>query len=558
MLQELTIENLAIIDHLSLNFSDQMTVLTGETGAGKSIIIDAVGLLVGGRGSQELIRKGEGSLKVQGQFEISDQVVIEDVLNELGVEITDGTLVIQREINRNGRNIIRVNGTLMNTSSLKKIGSRLVDIEGQNDHQLLMQPEQHLGLLDEFTNQDDDLLAKYETIYEQYTDTIHKIKQKQATEQQSAQRIDMLEFQVNEINNANLIEDEDVELTNEQAQLNHFQQINTALQTVQGVLAGDDNGSSLDAIASAKESLEEISDFNDDYTQLNDRVSEAYFTLQDVANEVGRQLDNLSFDEGRLNEIEQRLNLINDLERKYGDSVTEILVYCTKISAELESMQENNVTSDELEERLVTLKSQLQTLGNNLSQNRKQAAKQIEKDIKQQLNDLYMEKAVFEIKFMDKKDDMFYSNGIDQVEFYIQTNPGEEMGPLAKIASGGELSRVMLALKTIFARSQGVTSIIFDEVDTGVSGRVAQAIAEKIKVIANQSQVLCITHLPQVAAMAQHHLLISKAVQDDRTITSVDGLDEESRIDELARMLAGAEVTPLTVEHAKELLKMAK
>lgn len=558
MLQELTIENLAIIDHLSLNFSDQMTVLTGETGAGKSIIIDAVGLLVGGRGSQELIRKGEGSLKVQGQFEISDQVVIEDVLNELGVEIADGTLVIQREINRNGRNIIRVNGTLMNTTSLKKIGSRLVDIEGQNDHQLLMQPEQHLGLLDEFANQDDDLLTKYENIYERYIDTIHKIKQKQATEQQSAQRIDMLEFQVNEINNANLIENEDVDLTNEQAQLNHFQQINTALQTVQGVLAGDDNGSSLDAIASAKESLEEISDFNDDYTQLNDRVSEAYFTLQDVANEVGRQLDNLSFDEDRLNEIEQRLNLINDLERKYGDSVTEILVYCTKISAELESMQENNVTSDELEERLVTLKSQLQTLGNKLSQNRKQAAKQIEKDIKQQLNDLYMEKAVFEIKFMDKKDDMFYSNGIDQVEFYIQTNPGEEMGPLAKIASGGELSRVMLALKTIFARSQGVTSIIFDEVDTGVSGRVAQAIAEKIKVIANQSQVLCITHLPQVAAMAQHHLLISKAVQDDRTITSVDGLDEESRIDELARMLAGAEVTPLTVEHAKELLKMAK
>ena len=558
MLQELTIENLAIIDHLSLNFSDQMTVLTGETGAGKSIIIDAVGLLVGGRGSQELIRKGEGSLKVQGQFEISDQVVIEDVLNELGVEIADGTLVIQREINRNGRNIIRVNGTLMNTTSLKKIGSRLVDIEGQNDHQLLMQPEQHLGLLDEFANQDDDLLTKYENIYERYIDTIHKIKQKQATEQQSAQRIDMLEFQVNEINNANLIENEDVDLTNEQAQLNHFQQINSSLQTVQGVLAGDDNGSSLDAIASAKESLEEISDFNDDYTQLNDRVSEAYFTLQDVANEVGRQLDNLSFDEDRLNEIEQRLNLINDLERKYGDSVTEILVYCTKISAELESMQENNVTSDELEERLVTLKSQLQTLGNKLSQNRKQAAKQIEKDIKQQLNDLYMEKAVFEIKFMDKKDDMLYSNGIDQVEFYIQTNPGEEMGPLAKIASGGELSRVMLALKTIFARSQGVTSIIFDEVDTGVSGRVAQAIAEKIKVIANQSQVLCITHLPQVAAMAQHHLLISKAVQDDRTITSVDGLDEESRIDELARMLAGAEVTPLTVEHAKELLKMAK
>lgn len=558
MLQELTIDNLAIIDHLSLNFSDQMTVLTGETGAGKSIIIDAVGLLVGGRGSQELIRKGTNTLKIQGQFKVASQIELDDVLNELGVEAPDRILVVQREINRNGRNVIRVNGTLMNTTSLKRIGSRLVDIEGQNDHQLLMQPEQHLGLLDEFANKDDNLLSQYQETYELYQSTQRKINQKQANQQQWAQRLDMLEFQVNEIKNADLIENEDVDLQTEQERLNHFQQINNALQIVQGALSGDENGSSLDAIAASMESLEEISTFDDEYAKLNESVSEAYFNLQDAANEASRQLDNLSFDEGRLNEIEQRLNLIADLERKYGGSVTEILAYYDKISTELDSMTENNVTGDELETQLDKLIDKLTKLGGKLSKNRQKAAKTIEKEIKKQLDDLYMDKAVFEIKFMDHQPNTFYLSGIDQVEFYIQTNPGEEMGPLAKIASGGELSRVMLALKTIFARSQGVTSIIFDEVDTGVSGRVAQAIAEKIRVIADQSQVLCITHLPQVAAMAQHHLLISKAVHDDRTITSVDELDEKSRVDELARMLAGAEVTQLTVEHAKELLNMAK
>lgn len=558
MLQELTIDNLAIIDHLSLNFSDQMTVLTGETGAGKSIIIDAVGLLVGGRGSQELIRKGTNTLKIQGQFKVASQIELDDVLNELGVEAPDRILVVQREINRNGRNVIRVNGTLMNTTSLKRIGSRLVDIEGQNDHQLLMQPEQHLGLLDEFANKDDNLLSQYQETYELYQSTQRKINQKQANQQQWAQRLDMLEFQVNEIKNADLIENEDVDLQTEQERLNHFQQINNALQIVQGALSGDENGSSLDAIAASMESLEEISTFDDEYAKLNESVSEAYFNLQDAANEASRQLDNLSFDEGRLNEIEQRLNLIADLERKYGGSVTDILAYYDKISTELDSMTENNVTGDELETQLDKLIAKLTKLGGKLSKNRQEAAKTIEKEIKKQLDDLYMDKAVFEIKFMDHQPNTFYPSGIDQVEFYIQTNPGEEMGPLAKIASGGELSRVMLALKTIFARSQGVTSIIFDEVDTGVSGRVAQAIAEKIRVIADQSQVLCITHLPQVAAMAQHHLLISKEVHDDRTITSVDELDEKSRVDELARMLAGAEVTQLTVEHAKELLNMAK
>lgn len=294
MLQELTIDNLAIIDHLSLNFSDQMTVLTGETGAGKSIIIDAVGLLVGGRGSQELIRKGTNTLKIQGQFKVASQIELDDVLNELGVEAPDRILVVQREINRNGRNVIRVNGTLMNTTSLKRIGSRLVDIEGQNDHQLLMQPEQHLGLLDEFANKDDNLLSQYQETYELYQSTQRKINQKQANQQQWAQRLDMLEFQVNEIKNADLIENEDVDLQTEHERLNHFQQINNALQIVQGALSGDENGSSLDAIAASMESLEEISTFDDEYAKLNESVSEAYFNLQDAANEASRQLDNLS------------------------------------------------------------------------------------------------------------------------------------------------------------------------------------------------------------------------------------------------------------------------
>lgn len=557
MLQELTIDNLAIIEHLTLDFSDQMTVLTGETGAGKSIIIDAVGLLAGNRGSQEFIRHGEEKLHLQGQFTLPNDPRFFELLEGLGIEHEDGTLIISREIHRNGRNVIRVNGALINTATLRKIGAHLVDIQGQNDHQQLMQPENHLHMLDQFAAaQVKPLLSKYQEAYQRYAKLKATLSRKQADSQQWAQRLDMLRYQVKEISDANLHANEEDELTSERDRLEHFQQINNALQLVVGVL-NEGEAPVLDQVAQAMNEVQEIAPFDAAYDELSKSLGDAYYSLQDAANAASRQLDMLEFDDGRLEQINERLTIIGDLERKYGDTVEDVLAYYEKIHKELSTMEQTADSDDELKQQLAAVTGELQKLGSELSQVRQKAAHQLNGQVHQQLKELYMDKAVFEVKFHQNDSMTFYPDGIDNVEFYIQTNPGESMGPLVKIASGGELSRVMLALKTIFAQHEGVTSIIFDEVDTGVSGRVAQAIADKIKLIAQHSQVLCITHLPQVAAVAQHHFLIQKTVQNNRTTTHVTILKPAERINELARMISGEEITKLSREHAKELLQMA-
>lgn len=559
MLQELTIDNLAIIDHLSLEFDDHMTVLTGETGAGKSIIIDAVSLLAGGRGSQEFIRKGEEKLSLQGQFEIPKLPGYVAQLDELGISHDDGALIISREIHRSGRNTIRVNGTLVNAATLKQLGSGLVDIQGQNEHQLLLRPEAHLGMLDQFANAKvQPLLASYQEQYQEYRRLEAAVNQKKANEQQWAQRLDMLRYQVKEIGDADLRADEEDELIAERERLEHFQQIATTLQQVVGVLNDDEEAPVLDQVATIMNAAQEIAPFDPEYDDLAQSLSDAYYSLQDVANQAGHQLDSLEFDEERLATINARLATIADLEHKYGESLADVLAYYDQIKEELTDMEAAAYSGSDLEERLNAVQADLLNQGNALSQVRQTAARKLAKQVHTQLKELYMDKAVFEVNFAKTKKPVFSATGIDQVEFYIQTNPGEAMGPLARIASGGELSRVMLALKTIFAQGEGVTSIIFDEVDTGVSGRVAQAIADKIRLIAEGSQVLCITHLPQVAAVAQHHLLIQKRVHDQRTTTSVTPLNTNQRVEELARMLAGDTITKLAREHASELLTMAK
>ena len=557
MLQELTIDNLAIIKHLSLEFANQMTVLTGETGAGKSMIIDAVGLLAGGRGSQEFIRRGEEKLRLQGQFALTADPGLAALLDSLGIEYEDGTLIIMREIHRNGRNTIRVNGQLINTTMLRQIGAYLVDIQGQNEHQLLLQPEKHLGMLDQYASkQVQPLLTKYQQLYHDYSQLKAAVTKKQANEQQWAQRLDMLHYQVDEIGSAQLKADEEEQLTSERDRLEHFQQINNALQQAVATF-NDGEAPVLDQVATVMEAINGIAEFDDDYDSLSKSLNDAYYALQDVANQAGQQLDLLEFDDQRLAEIDQRLTVIGDLEHKYGDSVAKVLDYYAKIKKELDTMEAAADSNNDLEARLATAQEQLQTVGEELSRVRQQAAHQLAAQVHQQLAELYMAKADFEVHFAKQVSGTFTPTGIDEVEFYIRTNPGESMGPLAKIASGGELSRVMLALKTIFAANEGVTSIIFDEVDTGVSGRVAQAIADKIRLIAANSQVLCITHLPQVAAVAQHHFLIKKAVHDERTTTTVTSLAAAQRVNELARMLSGEKVTKLTKEHAQELLQMA-
>ncbi|WPC18908.1 DNA repair protein RecN [Pediococcus inopinatus] len=559
MLQELVIRNFAIIEKLNIEFNSGMTVLTGETGAGKSIIIDAVGLLAGGRGSTDFIRKGTKKAVLQGMFSLDKNRETLELLDQYGIEHADPTLILQREIQASGRNVCRVNGSLVNTTILKQVGETLIDIHGQNEHQELMQADKHLGMLDEYARVEvQPLLKSYQAYFERYQVLRKKFDQKKAHEKEWVQRVDMLKFQVKEIEDANLQSGEEEQLNSEKEHLENFQKINSALQAAQLALeSAEETPGAIDRTGEAMNGLREIEELDDHYKAISEVVASAYYQLQDAASEISGELDGMEWDEGRLDQIEKRLEEIYQLKRKYGDTVDQILKYDQKVSEELHNMIDLESDEGQMEVQLDELKTKLEKLAHQLTAARKKAAQQLKRDVHEQLKQLYMDKAEFEVHFDTTQPTKFKTSGVDSVEFYLRTNPGEKMGPLTRIASGGELSRIMLALKTIFAKSQGVTSIIFDEVDTGVSGRVAQAIAEKIKLIASYSQVLCITHLPQVAAEADHQFFVSKTVKDGRTETDLSYLNDEGRVQELARMLAGSTVTKLSIQHAKELLKMA-
>lgn len=560
MLQELAIHDFAIIEQLSVDFSTGMTVLTGETGAGKSIIIDAVGILVGGRGSADFIRTGTKKATVEGMFSIPAGALTQNLLQHYGVGSDDDqdTVVLQRELFTSGRNVCRINGHLVNTSTLKAVGETLVDIHGQNEHQELMHPEKHLSLLDQYAaDQIKPLLAAYQQRYADWKDLAGRVKERVANEREWAQRLDMLQYQAKEINDAHLQPTEEDDLTSERDRLNHFQQIQDALQTGYGVLNGDDDEAGvIDRLAEAMAALQNIAHLDADYENMAESLGNAYYALQDVGSDLSHQMDGLEYDPARLEQVEDRLATITQLEHKYGATVPDVIAFGQKVNDELDEMNDTQGSSDELKVKLAKAQTEALAAAKKLSATRVAAAKQLSKDIHQQLADLYMAKAVFDVHFTVHEDQLG-PTGIDSVEFYIQTNPGEKLRPLARTASGGELSRIMLALKTIFSQADGVTSIIFDEVDTGVSGRVAQAIAEKISRISRHSQVLCITHLPQVAAMADHQVHIAKTVKSGRTMTRLTPLTGTGRVEELARMLAGTAITKLTKEHAQELLRLA-
>lgn len=555
MLQELSIKDFAIIDEIQISFQPKMTVLTGETGAGKSIIIDALGLLAGGRGSTEFIRKGEKKAVIQGLFTLPREANTYNILEEYGIDSEDGQIILQRDLYRGGRNICRINGMMVNLATLRKVGETLIDIHGQNEHQELMKPENHIDLLDEYDKKTSQLRNQYQVVYQNYRKLKLSMEKKEADEKAWVQRLDMLNFQVKEIEEAGLKINEEDELVEEKNKLDNFQAIHDALELSYQILSGE----KIDVVGNlgnAMNELSDVSDLSENLQEINTKISDAFYSLEDAARDISDELDSMEWNGERLNEIEERLELIHQLKRKYGDTIEDILHYHSRIEKELREMENAEQNSEKQERQLSEALEKVKELAIKLSKQRKKSAKKLEKMIHEQLSALYMDKAVFEVKCLNNS--KWYSKGIDKVEFYIQTNPGEEMGPLAKIASGGELSRIMLALKTIFSQKMGVTSIIFDEVDTGVSGRVAQAIAEKISQISNNSQVLCITHLPQVAAIADNHYYISKSVNDGRTETSLKELDEKQKIREIARMLSGSEITELTLKHAEELIKMSK
>ncbi|MFC7370457.1 DNA repair protein RecN [Fictibacillus iocasae] len=559
MLAELTIRNFAIIDSLGVSFNKGLTVLTGETGAGKSIIIDAIGLLIGGRGSSEFVRYGTAKAEIEGLFHFDENHALMQKCEEFGISASDGMAVLRREINENGKSVCRVNGKLVTLAILKEIGQTLIDIHGQHETQFLLQPEKHLFLLDSFAGKEFALLlTKYQETYAHYVDIQKQLKNLTENEQQMAQRMDLLQYQLEEIDAAGLKENEDDELQEEKNKLSNFEKLYKHLHDSYENLYGDGRG--LDLVSNALAELSAVSMIDDDLRKKEESLATCYYALEDLAFQIRDSFESLEYDAGRLNEIEDRLNEISKLKRKYGHTVKEILNYAESIRKELFVIQNKDENIDALKKKHEKIKEKLSAEAAKLSNKRTKHAAVLKEAIQKELKELYMEKTQFDVmvekgSFSGERE--FGPYGMDDVEFYIAPNPGEPLKPLAKTASGGELSRVILALKSIFTKHEGVTSIIFDEVDTGVSGRVAQAIAEKIYRVSSDSQVLCITHLPQVAAMADTHLHIAKDTEGSRTVTKVTALGSPEKIQEIGRMISGVEVTHITKEHAKELLDLA-
>ena len=551
MLLEISIKNFAIIESISLNFEQGMTVLTGETGAGKSIIIDAMNMMLGARATTEVIRHGAPKAEIEGLFSIESNRALEEIFDEQGLELSD-EIIIRREILQNGRSISRVNGQMVNLSVLRTIGQQLVDIHGQHDQEELMRPHRHIQMLDEFGDTSFfELKEAYQMSFDNYRRMRKQVLDIKKNQQEHKARIEMLEFQMAEIEAANLKAGEDVTLNQERDRLLNHKHIADTLTNAYSMLDNEEF-SSLANVRSAMNDMESLEEFDPEYREISSSLSESYYVLEDITKRLEFIIDDLDFDGNRLMQVESRLDLIHTITRKYGGSVDDVLEYFAKITDEYNLLTGNNLSSEDMEIELKKLEKNLVDLAGQVAQARHKIAQDLEAEIKQELQDLYMEKAQFQVRFSQGK---FSREGNESVEFYISTNPGEDFKPLVKVASGGELSRLMLAIKSAFSRKEGKTSIVFDEVDTGVSGRVAQAIAQKIHKIGQHGQVLAISHLPQVIAIADYQFFIEKISNEHSTVSTVRLLTVEERIEEVAKMLAGENVTEAALTQARELLQ---
>lgn len=552
MLQEISIKNFAIIEEIHLSFESGMTILTGETGAGKSIIIDAMGLLLGGRSSSDFVRTGKDKAEIEGLFFAGKNAELDQKLENLGLERST-ELILRRDIFANGRSVCRVNGQMVNLTTLREIGELLVDIHGQHDNQELMNAKHHLRLLDEFGDENfEQIKVEYQVKFEHYKKIRQALETRQKNEQEFAQRIEILQFQVEEIEAAEIDLKEDEQLQIRRDKLNNAKNIADALNTAYLALDDEEGDfSSLSGIRTAMAELENVAEFDQDYQDLSDKTMDAYYLLEEVSTKLSTAIEGIEFNPTELLQIEERILTLNTLRKKYGPELSDVLKTLEKIQLELSDLMGGTENSESLEEALKEAQAELLIASEHLNTARHAIAKELETDIKKELADLYMEKADFSVQFESGK---FSSKGNEQVEFYIQTNPGEGFKPLAKTASGGELSRLMLAIKSSFSRRENKTSIVFDEVDTGVSGRVAQAIAQKIYKIAQAGQVLAISHLPQVVAIADTQFYIEKASTDDVTTSTVRKLKLEERVEEVAKMLAGDDITVEALAQAKRLL----
>lgn len=555
MLLELSIRNFAIIDDISATFNDGLSVLTGETGAGKSIIIDAMQLLAGGRGSVEYVRYGEEKAEIIGLFSIdkNDHPVFEKC-DYYDIETEDNMLTLERTITSKGKSVCRINGKIVTLTILRKFGQTLLNIHSQHDTMHLMDEATHITLLDQYdVNKLASLKKEYKNSYTKLVELQTKYDALNQNEQEMAHRVDLLSFQIDEINGANLQLGEDDALNESRMQLQNYEKIYHSIQGAYYALYGEQKG--LEWATVAKTALQQSATYDEQIETMSTEMTNAYFSIEELTNTLRIYLDELHFDEDKLNQIESRLDEINRLCKKYGQNVDEILQYRDRIEKELDEIQNKDTHIEQLAAEIdQTYKNAFQ-VAKQLQKARRTIAKHLENNIKQELANLHLENASFKVQFTEMEH--LNETGIDKIVFLISTNIGEPLKEMQKVASGGELSRIMLALKKIFAKHDQIETVIFDEIDTGVSGRVAQSIAEKMYDISLTTQVLSVTHLPQVAAMADQHILINKHEVNERTATQMTKISGDEKVKALAEMLTGTTLTESALEHAEQLLTLS-
>lgn len=553
MLSQLFIQNIAVIEKVQVAFEKGLNVFTGETGAGKSIVIDAINAVLGNRTSRDLVRTGAPKALVTALFEgIGDET--KEQLLSMGFEPEeDGSLLLSREISADGKTSCKIGGRPSTVSILREVAQSLINIHGQHDNQSLLLPEQHLVYIDQF-GKTAALLKEYRVEYAYYVELQRKLRQLQTDEREKAQRTDLLSYQINEISSAALFPDEEEELQSAKKKMQNSVKIIEALHIAHDLLQGTEESDGI--LSMLDQTQEQFQMLEVYYPQIkSDRILDMRYELEEVRENLRDALSDAEMDPAELDRIEERLDLIFRLKRKYGGSVEEILAFKERAQQELDSIVHAEELQAKLEKEHGQSEARLIKLAKQLSEKRKSAAKQFEDQVCAELTFLDMPSVRFIVHAETGELD---ETGIDRMEFYISTNPGEPPKPIGKIASGGELSRIMLSLKNVIAEGDRVGTLIFDEVDTGVSGRAAQKIGRKLKQASAGRQIICVTHLAQVAAFADTHLLIAKTVRDGRTFTTVNALPQEERVQELARIMGGENLTPTVLASARELILQAK
>ncbi len=566
VLRQLEIHNVALIEKISLELGEGLNILTGETGAGKSIIIDSINAILGDRLTKEIIRTGREKALVEAVFQTDDDVLAE-TLHGVGIETEeDGTLIVSREFCVTGKNTCRINGKMVTLSVLKEIGERLIDIHGQHDNQSLLRTDSHIGLLDSFGGKTIELLKiEYLKLLNEYKEINSRLRGLTGGTAERERKIDLLKFQIDEIKKAKLKEAEEEELNKKRSILANSEKIINSLSSAYEALFDGNNikSSASDCINEAVNELRGIDRLDNRCVDIRGRLEDISFQLDDISEDIRKERDNVEYNPDLLEEIEERIDLIYKLKRKYGSDIREILEFCRKAEIELDEIIRSGETVNSLQKQLTDLDAAIYGISKRLNAERVKAAGILENAIGLELEDLDMKKAQFkvniEFNYTDENTVRKYTqNGLDRVEFLISPNPGEPLKPLSKIASGGEMSRIMLAIKTILANVDRIPTMIFDEIDIGISGRAAQKVGEKLSYISKGHQVLCVTHLAQIACMSDSHYLIEKTAVQGSTHTKIEKLEGKKITTEIARMITGANISEITLKHAEEMLETAK